>query len=235
MRTIQKILVLALVALALWCFYNATLPKPRKMDNTEVAKEAIKAIVEIKTELNSPSSGASEIAAPPPEPVVPKQDNPSPLNLDSLPPGEFVITKRVAVVSDSGIKGFAAGERVKKVDGGYSNGKITLPVPDNSISNSRSLASNLAEKLKETQGLAHSVPVPSPTPTQTPQLNPPASGAVVVVPNNDAFNASLDRQIEALESRIRDLSNRNSSQINANGPTITRLRLQIEGLERQRR
>ena len=192
----------------------AKIEQVKKTETKLVEEPLVPVITEQKAETPKP--------APIPVPEKPKEE--------TLPAGEYVVTERVSLVTDSGIKAFSAGERVKQVEGGYTNGKITLPVPPNKLTNLKSLANRLVAEKSERERVA---PVVAATPVEEekPLANSPAQ-----IPNafEDPRVLAIQSQIDALQNRINELQQKDSSRINANGPTITRLKIQIAELERKK-
>lgn len=215
MKTLKNISGLALIALALVYTYNVINPVLEK------TPEKTNLPLAIAPKVNAPTSGAAISAEKPKVHIDP------PIDLDKMPDGEFVITNRAYQMTDAGIKSFPVGERVYKVEGGYTNGKITIPVDESRLTNSRSVADSLIIAVRP---LVPPAPVLNPEP---PKVNVPASDATIN--QNEAYNASIDQQIEGLNDKIRDLTYKQSSRINANGPVISRLRMQIQKLEALKR
>lgn len=225
MKTIQKILILALVALALVYFYNITQPPVRpKIVETPNQKSEPLAIEKVNT-TNQP---------PPPTPPYVETILEAPVIVaieQTYPEGEFVVTERVVEFTNDGIKAFSAGERVKKVDGGYSNGKTILEVPFSKLTNSKEKGDALAKKFEEARALAYTAPTPEP-PVVAPE--PVQVAPTPPVLREDPRVKSIDDQIEYLEEKIKELEQKGTSRINAHGPTITRHRIQIQKLQAQK-
>lgn len=220
MKTIKNILILALVALATIYFYNETKPKP---------KLAVVEVVEVVEEKPAPIV-VKEI----PKPVEVKEE--VRVNSDKLPDGVFYVRERVTLKNENGIFSFSVGEKVNEIgrENGnpvVSNGKFSLTVEPWKLTDSKSYGEMLNKKLQEQNviripdvSVAVEVVEP-PTPSQTP--------TPLAVPTVDR-NAAIDAQIQVLRDKINHLERKDSSKINANGPTITRLEMEIKKLEAQK-
>jgi len=146
------------------------------------------------------------------------------------PEGEYVTKERISQTTATGVIGIPAGEKVIKVgekDGRFliSNGKVTVESPLGKLTNERALGEVLISKRKEAPQIVENAP-------ERPEIV--STAPVIPQPLATRNTAAIDAQIVALEDKIEKLETKATSQINANGPVITRLRIELEKLKKQR-
>jgi len=226
MKTFQNSLILILVTLATMFAYTVTKPKPKPVlaavvETVEVAEEKPAPIV-VKE-----------------EPKVEVKEEPR-VNLDKLPDGTFYVRERVVVKNEKGIFSFSVGEKVNEIGKEHgnllvSNGTITLEVEPWKLTDSKSYGEMLNRKLQDQKVIRIpevSVAVEVVEPPKPDQKSVPL--AVPTVDKNAMRVAAIDAQIKVLQDKIDYLQTKNSSKVNANGPTITRLEIEIKKLEAQK-
>jgi hypothetical protein len=242
MKTTQQILVLALIALGSFYVWVETRPVKPKSIPPEVVESAIPEKQEIKQEVVKPVVVPK--AAPKPKtlvvpevvaPVLPKVD------YDSLPDGEFYVKEKVYETTPNGVRAFGVGEKVFKVAGGYTNGKVTL---GDSIVSGDKLTRSRSEGLALIQSRSSSIPpvlanglteavIPG-TPVHTSEAKVVPSAPAV--PKVNPRIAQIDAELINLYSELRRLQEKyaTTSKVNASGPFIQRVETQIKKLEAER-
>lgn len=144
----------------------------------------------------TPESPVAEATPPPPEPRF-------------LPEGEFVIVKRVSVVTDSGIVGAAPGTRVRLVSGSgekmiVATGHAEFEVTSEHVTNDLDIIEELDAKI--TAGRPATPPdnsQPASFHQPQPDMPPPAAPKAPAVSDLAERRAKLNQQIEQVDQSIR--------------------------------
>ncbi len=238
----MKALTIILVAAATCALYVITKTPPKV-----VAKEIP---VEVAPEPEPVKEGPSApvVVEAPPAPIAPTID------LDKLPDGEFYVTQRVSKVTEHGVQGFGPGERVTRVAGGYSNGKITLEVPLSKLTTSRSAGQAIVEQNRPARIDVAEAPETSAAPLPADVVGQQGVEILAEAQSRSAQGkrgasaqpppavadpriAAIDKQIGFFEDEIKRVEKKykgSGGSIKASGPIITRLRGQIAQLEAQK-
>ena len=219
MNTIAKISGAAFGVVAIyWAFTNLTKKEEAPAPSLEATVKVVKEVV------------AAQVFV---EAVKKVQDmNPEPPKPELLPEGEFYTLTRVSQVTETGIKGIAAGEKVNKVrdENGLiviSNGKVEVAAKPEQLTNLKSYAFTAAiakvDQVKE--------PEKAPAPKTETVINTP------VKTGPDPRIAAIDKEIEKRLDQIDKLEDKyaqSTGKTKAQQPIITRLRLEIEKLKIQK-
>jgi vacuolar-type H+-ATPase subunit I/STV1 len=193
--------------------------EPSFKETAEIASKVVTAIA------------AKKVAEALSEPKVEARDT-TPAKPELLPDGEFYTLARISKITDTGIKGIGAGEKVNKIreENGFiivSNGKVELPAKPDQLTNLKSYGTRLAMESEIPK-----VEEKKPEPAQPESMDEPKpAGPHPYIKIYEKQIAERRKEIEELEDKMA----RSTSKTKAQQPIITRLRLEIEKLEEKKR
>ncbi len=192
------------------------------------------------------------VVANEPENIAPKTEEPQKapeVDSDRLPDGIYYTCERITLVDEKGIKGIKAAQKVTKLreEGGkfiITDGKVELAANPWQLTDSKSYAEALMAKHRvETKLVVEGMPdgeMPdqspvAPAPMEATPIKAPAPDPQI--PRANPRIAQLDSLIQKNQEKIQELQQKMqvSSKTQAYGPIITRLRLEIENWEAEKR